>query len=114
MTQLMPLPLTISYSSKSRLVLPFWYRLTRVVPDKGPLNRCCCCCFLHYFLFLFVSTRLGQLVNQLLHVCKITVSYRTVNVITVVFVKLCSYQKSDLTSSDLICTDLISSELSAR
>ena len=27
-------------SVKSRLVLPFWYRLTRVVPDKGPLNRC--------------------------------------------------------------------------
>jgi len=25
-------------SVKSRLVLPFWYRLTRVVPDKGPLN----------------------------------------------------------------------------
>ena len=25
---------------KSRLVLPFWYWLTRVVPDKGPLNRC--------------------------------------------------------------------------
>jgi len=25
---------------KSRLVLPFWYRLTRVVPDKGPLNVC--------------------------------------------------------------------------
>jgi len=21
---------------KSRLVLPYWYRLTRVVPDKGP------------------------------------------------------------------------------
>ena len=27
-------------SVKSRLVLPFWYRLTRVVPDNGPLNRC--------------------------------------------------------------------------
>ena len=27
---------------KSRLVLPFWYRLTRVVPDKRPLNRCVC------------------------------------------------------------------------
>ena len=26
----------------SRLVLPFWYRLTRSVPDKGPLNRCVC------------------------------------------------------------------------
>jgi len=38
MAQLMPLPLTISCSSKSRLVLPFWYRLTRIVPDKGPLN----------------------------------------------------------------------------
>jgi len=27
-------------SVKSRLVLPFWYRLTRVVPDKGLLNVC--------------------------------------------------------------------------
>ena len=26
----------------SRLVLPFWYRLTRVVPGKGPLNGCVC------------------------------------------------------------------------
>ena len=31
-------------SVKSRLVLPFWYRLTRVVPDKGPLNGCVCVC----------------------------------------------------------------------
>ena len=29
-------------SVKSRLVSPFWYRLTRVVPDKGPLNGCVC------------------------------------------------------------------------
>ena len=27
-------------SVKSRLVLPFWYQLTRVVPEKGPLNVC--------------------------------------------------------------------------
>ena len=27
-------------SVKCRLVLPFWYQLTRVVPDKGPLNGC--------------------------------------------------------------------------
>ena len=27
-------------SVKSRLVLPFWYRLTWVVPDKGPLSGC--------------------------------------------------------------------------
>ena len=31
---------------QSRLVLPFWYRLTRVVPDKGPLNGCVCVCVL--------------------------------------------------------------------
>jgi len=37
--QLMPLPLA---SLKSRLVLPFWYRLTRVDPDKGTLSGCVC------------------------------------------------------------------------
>ena len=31
-------------SVKSRLALPFWYRLTRVVPDKGPLHVCVCVC----------------------------------------------------------------------
>jgi len=34
MAQLMPLPLTISCCSKSRLVLPFWCRLTQIVLDK--------------------------------------------------------------------------------
>ena len=29
-------------SVKSKLVLPFWYRLTQVVLDKGPLNGCVC------------------------------------------------------------------------
>ena len=29
-------------SVKSRLVLPFWYQLTWVVPEKGPLNGCVC------------------------------------------------------------------------
>ena len=38
-------------SVKSRLVFPFWYRLTWVVPETGPLNVCvyvcacvCVCC----------------------------------------------------------------------
>jgi len=48
MAQLMPLPLTVLASVKSRLVLPFWYRLTWVVLDKGPpLNVCVC---VHVFL----------------------------------------------------------------
>ena len=36
---------SLSLSSvKSRLVLPFWYRLTWVVLEKGPLNVCVCVC----------------------------------------------------------------------
>ena len=43
-------------SVKSRLVLSFWYRLTRVVLKKGPINGCVCVCchtnlnFSHDFL----------------------------------------------------------------
>jgi len=38
-------------SVKSRLVLPFWYGLTQVVPNKGPLSGCVCCvCFYDRFL----------------------------------------------------------------
>jgi len=48
MAQLMPLPLTISCSSKSRLVLSFWCWLTRVVRDKIQEGRemvvCVCVC----------------------------------------------------------------------
>jgi len=40
MVQLMPLPLTVSCFSKIQIGFTFWYRLTRVVPDKGPLNGC--------------------------------------------------------------------------
>ena len=42
MAQLMPLPLTVS-SVKSRLVLPFWYRLTHVVPEERTVKRVCVC-----------------------------------------------------------------------
>jgi len=57
-------------SVKSRLVLPFWYRLTWVVPEKGPLNgrvRLCvlvylpvsywdCITYIHPFNGLFSGT----------------------------------------------------------
>ena len=39
-------------SVKSRLVLPFWYRLTRVVPDKGTLNVCVCVYHHHHHCVL--------------------------------------------------------------
>ena len=41
MAQLIPLPLTVSCFGK--IELPFWYRLTRLVPEKGPLNGCVVC-----------------------------------------------------------------------
>ena len=45
MAQLMPLPPTVSCSSKIQIGLPFWYRLTWVVPDKGLLSICMYVCF---------------------------------------------------------------------
>jgi len=46
-------------SVKSRLVLPIWYRLTRVVPEKGPLNGCAwgCVCVCHVLHINQVSDR---------------------------------------------------------
>ena len=40
--QLMPMPLAVSCFSKMQIGLPFWYRLTQVVLDKGLLNGCVC------------------------------------------------------------------------
>ena len=39
-------------SVKSRLVLPFWYWLTRVVLDEGPLNRCVRVCVTYLLTYL--------------------------------------------------------------
>ena len=39
---LMLLPLTIYCFSKIQIGLPFWFRLTWVVPEKRPLNGCVC------------------------------------------------------------------------
>jgi len=40
MAQMMSLPLSLA-SVKSRLVLPFWYRLTRIVPEKKAVKWVC-------------------------------------------------------------------------
>ena len=46
MAQLMPLPLTVSCSSKYSLVLPLWCRLTWIVPEKSKraIKRLCVVC----------------------------------------------------------------------
>ena len=56
MAQLMPLPLTFSCFSKIQIGLPFWYRLTWVVPEKGPLNVCVCVCVCLYVCVLMNAT----------------------------------------------------------
>jgi len=55
MSQLMPLPLTVSCFSKIQ-ILPFWHRLTRVVLDKRPLNGCVCVLFIYYMNIQNVSS----------------------------------------------------------
>ena len=44
-------------SVKSRFVLFFWYRLTRIVPEKGPLNGSLCVCVIlsHWASTFFVQ-----------------------------------------------------------
>jgi len=44
MAQLMPLPLIVSCFIKIQIGGTFPVPLTRVVPDKGPLNGCVCVC----------------------------------------------------------------------
>ena len=39
---------------------PFWYRLTRVVPDKGPLNGCCCNCWWYYHILKVLLCNVGK------------------------------------------------------
>jgi len=46
-------------SVKSRLVLPFWYWLTRVVPEKGPLKGCVCV-FVHNMCYMHADN-LGKM-----------------------------------------------------
>ena len=41
---------------KSRLVLPFWYRLTQVVLEKRPLNGCSSCCWFSVVTSAFEHT----------------------------------------------------------
>ena len=44
MSQLMPLPLTVSCFSKIQIGFSFLVPAHLVVPDKGPLNGCVCVC----------------------------------------------------------------------
>ena len=57
---------SLSLASVNRLVLPFWYRLTWVVPDKGPLNVCGGGCV---FVHVTADTRAAKLWYWLQYNC---------------------------------------------
>jgi len=50
-------------SVKSTLVLPFWYWITRVVPEKGPLNVCVC-----VFVYILVN-KVSKIISYVYCVC---------------------------------------------
>ena len=50
---------------KSRLFLPFWYRLTQVVLDKGPLNGCVC-------VYVCRKPIIGYFATSFSFLCRIT------------------------------------------
>ena len=66
MAQLMPVLLNVSCFSKIQIGLPFWYRLTQVLPDKGPLNGCVC--------YKFPTGGDGRDAGDALSVCRTLVS----------------------------------------
>ena len=49
---------------KSRLVLPFWYRLTWVLPEKGPLNGCVCVYVRRMLLLTTIITEENENINK--------------------------------------------------
>ena len=53
-------------SVKSRLGLPFWYRFTRVVPEKGPLNVCVC---VYAIAITTVTDHLNDAGSAIIRVC---------------------------------------------
>ena len=67
------------HSLSLRLVLPFWYRLTRLVPDKGPLKtcvcvHCCCYSFLNGYLsevkYNCICVQLKSVTDTLFSTCR--------------------------------------------
>ena len=61
----MPLLLTVTCFSKIQIGLPFWYRLTRVVPDKRPLNGCVMLLALLWIVNVLLRSKYQWLISQL-------------------------------------------------
>ena len=65
-------------SVKSRLVLPFWYRLTRVVPEKGPLNECVCVFICRFGIRMSPLFTLTHMAHWLMKITNVSTKIHTV------------------------------------
>ena len=78
MVQLMPVPLTVSCFSKIQIDFTFWYQLTRVIPDKGPLNRCVCLCICFSSAVhesSYIAVKCSKLLLLVVRVCTLLVGW---------------------------------------
>jgi len=62
-------------SVKSRLVLPFWYRPTWVVPGKGSLDGCVCVCAEEFISSYFVKSSVRCYFRAICCKCKDCLSF---------------------------------------
>jgi len=81
MAQLVPLPLAISCSSKSRLVLPSWCWLSRVVLDRVQEGRktvvCVCVCVVRHVLVIRAVPNSGCVVFGRIRIIDATIRPNT-------------------------------------
>ena len=56
-------------SVKSWLVLPFWYRLNRVVPEKWPLNGCVCVCVCVLYHLRDIASFISKFADFIYPIC---------------------------------------------
>ena len=73
-------------SVKSRLVLPFWYRLTQVVLEKGPLNESVCVLVLKNPLFSLTNIKPTKESLKVLQ-AGINYSAKTARIVTLLLMK---------------------------
>ena len=73
-------------SVKSRLVLSFWYQLTRVVLEKRPLNECVCVLVLKNPLFSLTNIKPTKESLKVLQ-AGINYSAKTERIVTLLFMK---------------------------
>jgi len=95
-------------SVKSRLVLPFWYRLTWVVPEKRAVKRVCVCCVECLGVFGLITKKPDDKEEKLFVFALDDVSARKSDFLTSLSKTVCSSQcRADYVSYVYVCILLL-------